>query len=95
MFFNMLPRRGAAFYLLSYLASLPRWVQVACPRLSIDWGKAFPKPLLTPYEVTPGFENWWRSGLCTFCQEGSEVESGWAVLRLFIGSEVRRLESLN
>ena len=28
-----------------------RWVQVACPRLSIDWGYAFPKPLLSPYEV--------------------------------------------
>lgn len=28
-----------------------RWVQVACPRLSIDWGEAFSKPLLTPYEV--------------------------------------------
>ena len=27
------------------------WVQVACPRLSIDWGYAFPKPLLSPYEV--------------------------------------------
>ncbi|XP_029067192.1 2-(3-amino-3-carboxypropyl)histidine synthase subunit 1 isoform X8 [Monodon monoceros] len=27
------------------------WVQVACPRLSIDWGTAFPKPLLTPYEA--------------------------------------------
>ncbi|XP_016158400.1 PREDICTED: diphthamide biosynthesis protein 1 isoform X2 [Ficedula albicollis] len=26
------------------------WVQVACPRLSIDWGEAFSKPLLTPYE---------------------------------------------
>lgn len=30
---------------------LSRWVQVACPRLSIDWGEAFSKPLLTPYEV--------------------------------------------
>lgn len=29
-----------------------RWVQVACPRLSIDWGEAFSKPLLTPYEVS-------------------------------------------
>lgn len=29
-----------------------RWVQVACPRLSIDWGEAFDKPLLTPYEVS-------------------------------------------
>lgn len=27
------------------------FVQVACPRLSIDWGYAFPKPLLTPYEA--------------------------------------------
>ena len=28
-----------------------RWVQVACPRLSIDWGYSFSKPLLTPYEL--------------------------------------------
>ncbi|SCU89811.1 LAFA_0E21088g1_1 [Lachancea sp. 'fantastica'] len=27
------------------------FVQVACPRLSIDWGYAFNKPLLTPYEA--------------------------------------------
>lgn len=27
------------------------WVQVACPRLSIDWGTAFSKPLITPYEL--------------------------------------------
>ncbi|OAL72358.1 diphthamide biosynthesis protein 1 [Trichophyton violaceum] len=36
------------------LASMPDvdcWVQIACPRLSIDWGYAFPKPLLTPYEA--------------------------------------------
>ena len=26
-------------------------MQVACPRLSIDWGTAFKKPLLTPYEL--------------------------------------------
>jgi 2-(3-amino-3-carboxypropyl)histidine synthase len=34
--------------------------QVACPRLSIDWGTAFPKPLLTPYElsVVLGDANW-------------------------------------
>lgn len=34
---------------------LCRWVQVACPRLSIDWGLAFDKPLLTPYEVSLRF----------------------------------------
>lgn len=27
------------------------WVQTACPRLSIDWGTAFSKPLITPYEL--------------------------------------------
>ncbi len=36
------------------LKALPQvdcWVQVACPRLSIDWGYAFEKPLLSPYEA--------------------------------------------
>lgn len=32
-----------------------RWVQIACPRLSIDWGTAFSKPLLSPYEVNTRF----------------------------------------
>ena len=27
------------------------WVQIACPRLSIDWGQFFDRPLLTPYEA--------------------------------------------
>ena len=27
------------------------WIQTACPRLSIDWGHGFSKPLLTPYEL--------------------------------------------
>ncbi|KJH53102.1 diphthamide biosynthesis protein 2 domain protein [Dictyocaulus viviparus] len=27
------------------------WVQVACPRLSIDWGVEFQKPLLSPFEL--------------------------------------------
>lgn len=31
------------------------WIQIACPRLSIDWGYAFPKPLLTPYEASVVF----------------------------------------
>jgi 2-(3-amino-3-carboxypropyl)histidine synthase len=37
------------------------WVQVACPRLSIDWGYAFAKPLLTPYEalVALGAQQGW------------------------------------
>lgn len=27
------------------------WVQIACPRLSIDWGDEFEKPTLNPYEA--------------------------------------------
>lgn len=27
------------------------WVQIACPRLSIDWGEGFTAPLLTPFEA--------------------------------------------
>lgn len=27
------------------------WVQIACPRLSIDWGHFFQKPLLNTYEA--------------------------------------------
>ncbi|XP_058461817.1 2-(3-amino-3-carboxypropyl)histidine synthase subunit 1 [Malaya genurostris] len=36
---------------LELLKDIDAFVQVACPRLSIDWGTAFPKPLLTPYEL--------------------------------------------
>uniref|UniRef100_A0A8B9QAI1 2-(3-amino-3-carboxypropyl)histidine synthase subunit 1 n=1 Tax=Apteryx owenii TaxID=8824 RepID=A0A8B9QAI1_APTOW len=36
---------------LQLFPDVDAWVQVACPRLSIDWGEAFSKPLLTPYEV--------------------------------------------
>uniref|UniRef100_A0A7N4V6R6 2-(3-amino-3-carboxypropyl)histidine synthase subunit 1 n=1 Tax=Sarcophilus harrisii TaxID=9305 RepID=A0A7N4V6R6_SARHA len=36
---------------LGLFPQVDAWVQVACPRLSIDWGTAFPKPLLTPYEA--------------------------------------------
>ncbi|PLN80989.1 diphthamide biosynthesis protein 1 [Aspergillus taichungensis] len=36
---------------LASMADVECWVQIACPRLSIDWGYAFPRPLLTPYEA--------------------------------------------
>ncbi|XP_057658264.1 2-(3-amino-3-carboxypropyl)histidine synthase subunit 1 [Diorhabda carinulata] len=32
--------------------NIDAFVQIACPRLSIDWGKAFSKPVLTPYEAS-------------------------------------------
>lgn len=43
--------------------SVDAWIQIACPRLSIDWGEAFRKPLLTSFEAEialgdlPG---WWE-----------------------------------
>lgn len=36
---------------LAMFNDIDAFVQVACPRLSIDWGYAFDKPLLTPYEA--------------------------------------------
>jgi 2-(3-amino-3-carboxypropyl)histidine synthase len=39
-------------YFSIILIFIYRWIQIACPRLSIDWGYAFPKPLLTPYEAS-------------------------------------------
>lgn len=36
---------------LPMISEIDVWVQVACPRLSIDWGEGFDKPILTPYEL--------------------------------------------
>jgi len=36
---------------LALFPDVDAWIQVACPRLSIDWGYAFSKPLLSPYEA--------------------------------------------
>lgn len=36
---------------LALFPDVDAWVQVACPRLSVDWGTEFSKPLLTPYEL--------------------------------------------
>ncbi|XP_053376020.1 2-(3-amino-3-carboxypropyl)histidine synthase subunit 1-like [Mercenaria mercenaria] len=37
---------------LALFKDIDAWVQIACPRLSIDWGMAFDKPLLSPYEMS-------------------------------------------
>jgi 2-(3-amino-3-carboxypropyl)histidine synthase len=49
---------------LAMMDEVECWVQVACPRLSIDWGYAFPRPLLTPYEalVVLGVKEDWEKG---------------------------------
>ncbi|XP_045930644.1 2-(3-amino-3-carboxypropyl)histidine synthase subunit 1 isoform X1 [Micropterus dolomieu] len=36
---------------LDLMPDVDAWIQIACPRLSIDWGTAFSKPLLSPYEA--------------------------------------------
>lgn len=52
---------------LQLFSQVDAFVQVACPRLSIDWGTAFEKPLLTPYElsVVLGDAKWRLEGGCT------------------------------
>ncbi|KAJ3672113.1 hypothetical protein LUZ60_006834 [Juncus effusus] len=57
--------------------SIEAWVQIACPRLSIDWGEGFKKPLLTTFEfdVALGYvKGWWEmeSRIC----ESREMDSG-------------------
>ncbi|KAI9297350.1 CG11652-like protein [Neoconidiobolus thromboides FSU 785] len=42
---------------LNEFENIDVFVQIACPRLSIDWGYAFNKPLLTPYEVNVALDN--------------------------------------
>lgn len=37
---------------LDLFDDIDAFVQIACPRLSIDWGTAFTKPVLTPYELS-------------------------------------------
>ena len=60
---------------LAAIQGVDAWVQVACPRLSIDWGEGFTKPTLTPFEamvalgLVPG---WWE-------QEEAEGEAGGCV----------------
>ncbi|ETW04860.1 hypothetical protein H310_03980 [Aphanomyces invadans] len=58
---SLLERRGKTHFTLLLSEIFPdklamfhevdAWIQVACPRLSVDWGYAFAKPLLTAYEA--------------------------------------------
>ena len=59
---------------LAMMGDVECWVQVACPRLSIDWGYAFPRPLLTPYEalVALGEREDWGDGVYPMDYSGRE-----------------------
>lgn len=63
--------------------SVEAWIQIACPRLSIDWGDAFRKPLLTSFEaeIALGYiPGWWEKKVseccdrkCSFCGCGNQM----------------------
>lgn len=59
---------------LAMMSEVECWVQVACPRLSIDWGYAFPRPLLTPYEALVALEERedWGKGVYPMDYYGKE-----------------------
>jgi 2-(3-amino-3-carboxypropyl)histidine synthase len=53
---------------LGLFTGISTFVQTSCPRLSIDWGYAFPKPLLSTYEASvalgvTGARGWGGMGL--------------------------------
>lgn len=50
---------------LKLFEDIDAFVQIACPRLSIDWGTAFSKPLLTPYELAVVLEEAKWNSECT------------------------------
>lgn len=62
---RVLDKRGVPYFTLllsevsperlALFRDVDAWVQVACPRLSLDWGDAYVKPLLTPYEAHVAF----------------------------------------
>lgn len=67
---------------LSLFQGISTFVQTSCPRLSIDWGYAFPKPLLSPYEASvalgvQGARGWSGMGRPAVL-EGTKVEAGEA-----------------
>ena len=46
---------------LDMFSHVDAWVQIACPRLSVDWGHFFTKPVLSPYELNVALnEEKWR-----------------------------------
>merc|ERR1719387_681091 len=36
---------------IASFSDIEAWVQISCPRLSIDWGTGFVTPMLTPHEA--------------------------------------------
>ncbi|CAJ1446552.1 unnamed protein product [Effrenium voratum] len=66
---------------LALMPNVDAWVQVACPRLSMDWGSSYSKPMLTPYEAHVAFGKLHASGA---------VSLDWANRIPGIGYEIAR-----
>ncbi|KAK4058001.1 Diphthamide biosynthesis protein 1 [Microbotryomycetes sp. JL221] len=65
---------------LSLFRGISTFVQTSCPRLSIDWGYAFSKPLLSPYEAAvalnvKGANSWKGSGLTIDTVTGQQQQT--------------------
>jgi 2-(3-amino-3-carboxypropyl)histidine synthase len=58
---------------------LSTFVQTSCPRLSIDWGYAFSRPLLSPYEasVAVGRAKGWKGLEADSTEQGKETLSSY------------------
>lgn len=41
---------------LRQISAIDAWIQISCPRLSVDWGAEFDKPLLNVYEAMVALE---------------------------------------
>jgi len=64
---------------LMLLDKIDVWIQVACPRLSIDWSGGFDKPILTPYEIEVAMdETTWQETypMDFYASEGNNWSAG-------------------
>jgi len=64
---------------LALVGQVDAWVQIACPRLSIDWSGGFGKPILTPYELEVALqETAWREvyPMDFYASEGNSWAAG-------------------
>ncbi|KZT41094.1 diphthamide synthesis protein [Sistotremastrum suecicum HHB10207 ss-3] len=61
------------------------FVQTSCPRLSIDWGYAFDRPLLSPYEASVAVgkrKGWNDTSESVYPMDFYEAGSPWALSRV-------------
>ena len=44
-----------AHYNFFFPFTISSWIQIACPRLSVDWGSSFHLPILSAFEAEQAF----------------------------------------